>query len=402
MKPIDFMDALSDVNEKYVRQMVEAAEEPAAHRTVGSTGIRTAKPIRQETGFFSGKENGADKPFGGRMHYIALLASAAACIAGVGVIVHLYPTENEDSITADSEYSEVCETQFQTDIFQTTAYVPAEGTTAPVTHTTAADPEKTEPRMTGTEAAVTETGTQAAETTVQTPAGTEPTTAAKQTTAAPAETTGTTTAEPTVTTAYNLSVGEHQYVPFTQDALLGDVDGDGDITLLDYFWAAREYYIQQPSYRNSIALEDDAIDRGNVDRLVGDDSHMSADGRGPSPISKADIRYIRDIAVIREFGGLDNLTVSDYIAVDYSYERMHGETSCVLDGSLDLLRALFEPYADGYNGQRLGDKVPDPIREFYNEAHEIPDGQNNYSFLCWRNSIFVQKMDELRALLEET
>ena len=46
MKPIDFMDALSDVNEKYVRQMIESADEPENSRKIGSAVLNPVKAIR--------------------------------------------------------------------------------------------------------------------------------------------------------------------------------------------------------------------------------------------------------------------------------------------------------------------------------------------------------------------
>lgn len=416
MKPIDFMDALSDVNEKYVRQMIESADEPENSRKIGSAVLNPVKAIRTDAGFRSEREQntGTDRPLGGKMRYIALLASAAACIAGAVGIMHLYPLTAEDSMTADSMFSEVRETQ--PGVLITTASAADEKRTTTFTESqTTAFAVSTKAEALELRTAVTDTGILAGTQATSAVAAEEQTdqtvSSAVHTTALPAETTRTTTAAPEDSASGNTLPNDprredHEYVPFTQDALLGDVDGDGDITLLDYFWASREYYIQTPSYRNSIALDDDAIDRGNTDRLVGDDSHLSADGRGPSPISVSDIIIIRNIAVFRAWLDMPDLTVSDYIQVDYSYDQHYGVTHCILENEFEQLSTVFETFSDkkgnGYDGRHIiGAQVPEAVREFYNDAHTIPDGKTNFSFLYWKNSVFTQKMDELRALLEE-
>ena len=154
MKPLTFMDALSDVNEAYVRQMLNEndADAPAGAHKAGGAILNT--PITVNTGSVSRPENGrkagTNQPFGGKLRYLALIASAAACIAGVFGIMKLHPGSSEDSFASEPQLTEIQETQTEPPVTQRTeaeAFIsvttktetkPKSGTTAPVPAQTAA------------------------------------------------------------------------------------------------------------------------------------------------------------------------------------------------------------------------------------------------------------------------
>ena len=105
MKPIEFMDALSDVREDYVMEMLDEHDPAQKDGTVGGSILHTSVPLRQDG---APTVTVSQKPFGGAMRYLAVLASAAACVAGVVGIMHIRQTERAET-AAESAASAVQE-----------------------------------------------------------------------------------------------------------------------------------------------------------------------------------------------------------------------------------------------------------------------------------------------------
>ena len=430
MKPFEFMDALSDVNEAYVRQMLNEtdADAPAGTHKAGGAILNIPITMTAGSGVRSdeGRRTGTDKPSGGKLRYLVLLASAAACIAGVFGIMKLYPGGSEESMTAEPQFTEVQETQTEPAVTQLTeakAVIPVttktetklkSGTTAPVTVQTVA----------GTAAA--ETGTVTAGTQVQTSAQAAAKTKPAETTAAPrsttttAKTTRTTTTEPETTVTTTTTVpqpGENEptgcdyYQPYTQSYLLGDVDADGDVTLIDYFLAEREYYIQDwqaPQGFTSIPLDAEALDRGNVDRIMEKVRPFGASEDIFIRLSAMDVSHIQDLAVLRLWPGLSDMTIQDLITVVYFDDQYFAVTYAGENNHFDVIETIFELRQD-LDGVAVVDEnmvstvIPQAVHDFYNDAMTLTDipGEDirYHRFVTWSNEEFAQKMDELRAIL---
>ncbi len=189
MKPIEFMDALSDVRADYVKEMLDEHDPAQKDGTVGGSILHTSVPLRQDG---APTVTVSQKPFGGAMRYLAVLASAAACIAGVVGIMHIRQTERAE-IAAESAASAVQEIEEVTGTDTVTELSAA----AAATTVNAAQSAEQTANITGTAQAVS-TETQAKKVTEQTQAvGRASGTAAQktETNAAPAQT----TAKPAVT-----------------------------------------------------------------------------------------------------------------------------------------------------------------------------------------------------------
>lgn len=460
MKPIEFMDALSDVREDYVMEMLDEHDTAQKSGTVGGSILNTSVPLRQDTDAQDGAPpvTVSQKPFGGAMRYLAVLASAAACVAGVAGIMHIRQTERAET-ASDSAASAVQEIEEVTGTDAVTELSAA----AAVTTVNAAQSAEQTADITGTAQAVS-TGTQAKKVTEQTQAaGRASGTAAQksETNAAPAQTTAkpavtsekqpVTTAAPEVTEAAETTVSmltngihtqdEYWTKPYTQDALLGDIDGDGDITLIDYFRASYEYSLQKLTLLDQILMDEAAWDRGNLDRIIGDDEpdyvwqtiKLITDEKGRptfdengnlrytgtmptleekrakhmTPMSYNDVTCIRDIAVLRAWGGMPDLTAEDYVqtltdpATGWLYAERRDEQLS------EILRTLYDnemtPDSAPYTGDRLtGAQIPQAVRDFYNEANApYRQGSMFRESSSWSKQEFEQKMTELRELLEK-
>ena len=460
MKPIEFMDALSDVREDYVMEMLDEHDTAQKGGTVGGSILNTSVPLRQDADAQDGAQpvTVSQKPLGGAMRYLAVLASAAACVAGVVGIMHIRQTERAET-ASDSAASAVQEIEEVTGTDAVTELSAA----AAVTTVNAAQSAEQTADITGTAQAVS-TGTQTKKVTEQTQAAgrasgtaaqkSETNAAPAQTTASPAVTTSqesVTTAAPAETqaqetTAVVYSNGIHTmdelwYKPYTQDALLGDIDGDGDITLIDYFRASYEYSLQKLTLLDQILMDEAAWDRGNLDRIIGDDEpdyvwqtiRLITDERGRptfdengnlrytgtmptleekrakhmTPMSYDDVTCIRDIAVLRAWGGMPDLTAEDYVqtltdpATGWLYAERRDEQLS------EILRTLYDnemtPDSAPYTGDRLtGAQIPQAVRDFYNEANApYRQGSMFRESSSWSKQEFEQKMTELRELLAQ-
>ena len=438
MKPLEFMDALSDVNEAYVRQMLNEtdADAPAGAHKTGGAILNT--PITLNTGSVSRPENGrkagTDQPFGGKQRYLALIASAAACIAGVFGIMKLHPGSSEESMTAEPQLTEVQETQTEPPVTQLTeaeALIsattktetkPKSGTTAPVTAQT----------VPGTAAA--ETGAVTAGTQAQTAAQAAAQTMPDETTAAPRSTTTTAKTTRTTTTTTTLPTDENGIpirpeetettaaawepivtIPYEQPYLLGDVDTDGDITLLDFLLAAREYYMEEVCRQAGLVLDAEACDRANADRWQRPSDYAVILDHNRIPqhnlfVDYIDAEAIRDVAIIRAFLGGPDVRCEDYISVS---ETEHSWNYGMAEYEPALAQFFGAPpegkytsTVDVYGAQIISDDVPEAFRNFYNSLytiHEFGAGWNDVEFNVgtWSDEEFAQKMDELRAILAE-
>ena len=460
MKPIEFMDALSDVREDYVMEMLDEHDTAQKSGTVGGSILNTSVPLRQDTGAQDGAPpfTVSQKPLGGAMRYLAVLASAAACVAGVVGIMHIRQTERAET-ASDSAASAVQEIEEVTGTDTGTELSAA----AAATTVNAAQSAGQTAETSGTAQAVS-TGTQVKKVMEQTQAaGRASGTAAQksETNAAPAQTTAkpavtaekqpVTTAAPEVTEAAETTVSmltngihtqdEYWTKPYTQDALLGDIDGDGDITLIDYFRASYEYSLQKLTLLDQILMDEAAWDRGNLDRIIGDDEpdyawqtiRLITDERGRptfdengnlrytgtmptleekrakhmTPMSCSDVERIRDIAVLRAWGGMPDLTAADCVqaVTDPATGWVHAEVQA--GPWTDALCGIYETEqtADGlvYNADRLaGEQIPQAVRDFYNEANApYRQGSMFRESSSWSKQEFEQKMTELRELLEK-
>ena len=423
MKPIEFMDALSDIKEDYVRQMLDESDAPEASGKVSGAVNTIPITVQTSTGYISDgkKASGSDRVFGGKLRYLALIASAAACIACVAGILRLYQGGSDNSMAADSVFSEIEEvkevtgTSVSTDNAAETAALTAVYTTAGTTGTVTAQPEDgTKPttaaaRQTeaqtkeATEAAGTkaqQTTAKAAETKTQTSASGRGTTTQKQkltsttgktTTSSRTTTTTTETDEPVTTTTGPVFTTRKRLVTYTQSDMLGDLDLDGDITMIDYFIAARASHTWQED-ESWWEIDAAAYDRGNIDRIVGD---MDND----SPLSGFDAYVIREIAILRKWGGMPGLKAEEYIRSEDVWNTVY------LIDTGDIFYNIYETDENGgYSGDVIvGTVIPKEVRDFYNDACTVEQKyygwSYDYRFCNWSEAEFNQKMDELREIL---
>ena len=411
MKPIDFMDALGDVQEKYVRQMLD--EDESAHESgkVGGAVLNTAFPIETVSGSESRiRRSETGRPFGGKLRYAVLLASTAACLAAVVGIMHLHQDSSENMI-AESMLQEL---QIETGTTTATESA-AKSTTAQTTASTAsaaaiADAQTETVTTAGT--AQTERNA-AAETEMQTSVSAEKQENVKSGTTTTVVTTTTATAVTTVpatTTVFMTRVADLMTdeetgvtkctVIYEQPYLLGDVDADGAITLLDYFLARRANY-QLANESEQHILDAAAYDRANLSRtLISNDPAFS--------VCYSQIKYL---ALYRSYLGKPDLTYADYISMACEYPEMENddyETRVQKD-----MKKIFRVYSDAYSSwtdenEIVSEAVPKPVRDFYNDAHyaEPYDGSENWEYHPlkleqWSDEEFRQKMDELRAILAQ-
>ena len=141
MKTKDFMSALGGIDERYLKDMLEADAAPAAGEpvsvpeiTVTNRGERQAVPV-------SGQQTGFGRTGSGIFRYLILAASAAACIGGVSLLVML-GKQKPDDLFRDSEPVEVSEITAAV----TSADPAAESGGSVTTYTTAAgSPETSAP-----------------------------------------------------------------------------------------------------------------------------------------------------------------------------------------------------------------------------------------------------------------
>ncbi len=193
MKPIEFMDALSDVKENYVVEMLEEKDKTQKTSKVGGFMMNTEVPLRAQGDFGTVKHRAeSEKPLGGVLRYITVFASAAACIAGVVGIMHMNRADDAE-IAADSAASAVQEIE---EVTGTDAVTELSAAAAATTVNAAQSAEQTA-NITGTAQAVS-TETQAKKVTEQTKAASRASGTAEQkteTNAAPTQT----TAKPAVT-----------------------------------------------------------------------------------------------------------------------------------------------------------------------------------------------------------
>ena len=409
------MDALSDISEDYVRQMLDETEAPGASAKVGGSVSNIPIIMNSDTGFRSDRKHtaGAGKPFGGKLRYLALAACAAACFAGVAGIMHLHQGGSEESLVADSVMNEL---EIENKPAATTVSEAAEAVTAaaPVTSakqtTTAASaasvstgtlpPETTAaaaPESPASSAAAPEAPASSAAASAVVPVISGTTSAARSTTTF---TTTATTESYTVTTTIprhdddpDLPTVESN-VPYTQTYLLGDVDADGDVTLFDYFLArqAENEYIRT----GRKIIDDAAADRACMYRNVINNDLFDSMNEN----------IIRDLAVYRAFLGRPDLTADELDRLWFEFPSAEiGNNG--LSTAQQALGSLYEATElDGgflwFTGDAItGEMVPEPIRDFYNAAHAFSP-ESGFACDNWTEEEFRQKMTELRALFAQT
>lgn len=389
MKPIEFMNALSDVNDVYVREMLDEAQMPAA--SGGESSAVTSRIVQcgtnAQTVSGSRQKSGSENLFSSKLRYPLLIASAAACFAIFAGIMHLHHSTDNHSFVADSLISEIDEIE---NVTGTT--VSTEDTVSLTTVTAAETADKlavtTVTTLTDTKPEQTEASTATAQVTDTTPQPDQSTAAITSSTVTTTESTSEATIETTTTDP--TSATRKQTVPYTQSYLLGDIDMDGDITLIDYFIARRNWtkYNLSDEYRE---IDNDAFDRGNVDRVIGDTDQNS-------PISLDDTLAIFEIAVCRKWFGMPDMTYETYMQM---YE---GENS---EEFAKLMTSFYVFNEDGFTDGLVltGDTIPKEVRDFYNDAHIIEqtfswmEGVYDFRFCNWSQAEFDEQMDVLRQIL---
>ena len=210
----DLFDAIGRLPERF---RTEAMELPA--NTADKTAlIQAGSSEAMHSTDAAIRQHKTEKPFSGKLRYLAVVASAAACIAGVVGIMHLHGGSDDDIFVAESVVTDVREEapETETEPVQTTVTSEAEAiltvrttekavTTAKAVTTGKQQGSTAQQTGTTAAAAVQNSRTTAQATAQQTTAAT-----AQRTTAAPRQTTTvrttvttqrTTTTAPTTTTA---------------------------------------------------------------------------------------------------------------------------------------------------------------------------------------------------------
>ena len=402
MKPLKFMDALSDINDELIRGMLN--DDAGKHEVLDEKKAKNEKnhsnekSVRIDAITVRDDEEKDDKTifFIGKLRYLALFVSAAACIALVIGIMRLHPGESEDSFAANSMYTEVQEPQTEpvitviTEAEEMHSMVTTKTEATNSSKTTAPVENQTENPVSG-EGAGLMTAKTADE---QTAEFRNSEITSKVTKVTTVSTSTTTTTVPETDNARN-KPGDW-YQPYTQSHLLGDVDADGDITLIDYFLAAREYYVKVVMQAGGFkSLDADALDRGNVDRIE----------ENGSLISLNDIDDIRYLAILRRWLGFTDMTPSEWIKITYDEEGMFEERSSGIDDCLELFNDIYETDYEQNKDRIVGTMIPQAVRDFYNSAMiqvKISWNESYPSFAFWSDVEFEQKMNELRTLLAES
>lgn len=408
MKPIDFMDALGDVREDFVREMLD--EDDAAHGSVRGSVTNTAIPVRAEVSAEGIRETERGKPFGGILRYIVLAASAAACIAAAVGFLHLYQEGRQD-IIADSMISEL---HIETDVAETDASAP-ESTTVQTTATAAAAATTASMQtehvtaagtaQTVTEAVVNPEMQAAAKNEKQATVKSGTTTTTVSTTTVSAVTTFPTTTTVFMTRLDVWDTDEESGVTkakvlYDQPYLLGDVDADGEITLVDYFLARRAYEQLEKNSEQHV-LDAAAYDRANLSRtLISNDPAFS-------------IWYDRilHLALYRAYLGMPELDFAEYSRMICEYPELEHDDyeSRVQKDMKKIFKYETEESGEWLNTNVIvSEAVPKPVRDFYNDAHAYDAVTQNISFVyqpraceLWSDEEFDQKMEELRAILAD-
>lgn len=389
MKPIEFMDALSDVKEDYVREMLDGSEVLPGHGKVKGA-LNMQLPVQTGTKSISVNTSGTDKPFGGKLRYVAVLASAAACLAGVVGIMNMRPG-NSENMVAESLEEEIRIAECTTVTGQTTDAA-EEGTA-----TTCTSVKEYVVTVVGTGTQIQTTATGESGTTQQTEAAT-------------------TAKQPNVTTMYTTEFAEHTtssystYVvdPYVQSELLGDVDADGNITLVDFLLAEREWskYFEYAEEIQPHVIDELAADRADVVRLRkivrGSNGRLESEPR----IDEEDVNAIRDVALIRAYLGGTDVKCEDYVGVSESgdYLSKYGipeyeDALYKLCFGTDEKISLFPGW--GRCRPLRGEQIPKELRDFFEDLYSyVPDDPMIHCNVWdWSDEEFNAKLAELRTIL---
>ena len=469
MKPIDFMEALGEVQEKYVQR---ALDDETENQNAAVPVMHVSSDPGKQMEFEQQAETQRKKPFFQSKHQIMeLCASAAACFALAVGFLNLHPVSDDWTMVSSEQEPSVSEMQ-ESDLTQPThstvagteaailtSYAAADSTTDYVTAVGTAVTSATAQTVTVNTTATTAAGEPAEQVTVPSPTGTV--TVPRQTTTAPQRLTRPTAAttsryltrpaitttsrhatRPMVTTtdpievptetypATSTSTGYFTAVPppagttepdettierprettvsitrywekttYTQPYLLGDLDKDGDVTLIDYFILYRHYY-----HAVETELTTEELDRANIDRIVfGHEEWWRGNGIDENDIdcviSSEDLDGIRNLALFRAFLGLPTLTAEEYIQIDTPHYPHYGV-------NMEELNTIFEFHREPSGAQWfceeviVSPRIPRDVRTIYNEAMASSEfGQTN---VCeWTDTVFEEKMNALRTVLEQ-
>ena len=198
----DLFDAIGRLPERFRTEAMElpanTADKTALIQAGSSEAIHsTDAAIRQHK---------TEKPFSGKLRYLAVVASAAACIAGVVGIMHLHGGSDDDIFVAESVVTDVREEAPETETEPVQTTVTSEAEEILTVRTTEKAVTTAKAVTTGKQQGSTaqQTGTTAAAAVQNSRTTAQQTTAAtaQRTTAAPRQTTttGTTAAQPCTTT----------------------------------------------------------------------------------------------------------------------------------------------------------------------------------------------------------
>ena len=417
MKPIEFMDALSDVKENYVMEMLEEKDKTQKTSKVGGFMMNTEVPLRAQGDFGTVKHRAeSEKPLGGVLRYITVFASAAACIAGVVGIMHMNQTDDAE-IAADSAASAVQEIEEVTETAETAAVTT--GTAASAHAVTAVTTKKTTATETAavttagssTDAAATQKAAESAAVQAEAPAASASQPQSSMTAASTTtetlrdETTVSTTSTkprstPAETTVTVPDANRYEYRSYDQPYQLGDVDADREITLLDFMLAAREYFKWEETGVNGCVLDEAALDRADVDRISRETLWNRVTVDRP-PIQNNEYYAIRDVAILQKWLGKPEAECR-LAALNWYWTDMQ-----------QIYAPLFEDDtsegAQRTECQIVDERIPEEVRDFYSTLfdEELVVYEPGLSWMHsyelrikdWTDEEFAQKMDELRGIL---